>query len=179
MAKKKLLLEATAGDGAQDTGGGEIGAAEAVYVERAGLRTPVEIAQELGVSSSRVMAVIGETCAVGVDVLARGTEEPVVLTMSGCEKICAVIDAEMARVALAPVVVAPVVPLPKTEDLRVTRIWGKKRVICNRTSNGREVVCRVQDSEHLMAGMVLPAAHAEADGIWSFYGKLPRRRGKW
>ena len=68
---------------------------------------------------------------------------------------------------------------PERDDLRITRIWAAKRVICNRASNGLEVVCRVQDTANLKPGMTLEAAQVGVDKIWSYYGRLPRRPGRW
>jgi hypothetical protein len=133
------------------------------------------VAEDMGVATRRVGEIMG-TLERGVHVVEIG--ERLVATESGREKIRTMLDAAMAgeRRAAAPTIRKA---RPAGIDLRVTRKWCEKRVLCVRVDNGLEVICRVQSSVFLLPGMVIPGAVRGQDGVFSFYGRLPRRKGRW
>ena len=137
------------------------------------LWTAAVVAEDLGVPLANVLAAWRTLSAPDEVVLVRGEA---VATKVGREKIRLVVDVAMrGEAALPPVRAAKPAGV---ETLRVTRLWGAKRVLARR-ANGLEVVCAVQASVNLMAGMELVDAQPGLDGMWFYYGRLPRRYGRW
>ena len=146
----------------------------------AGAFSAEEIALELGVAVQLVKDQLAECFMPEEAFLDRKTGRTLA-TFAGRTKICRAFVAQMAPTAqlVKPAVKPAPVAKPKTkETLIVTRTWGPKRVLCNREKSNLEVVCQLKDSTNLMPGMKLDAEAGEG-GIWFYYGRLPRRRGRW
>jgi hypothetical protein len=137
------------------------------------LWTAAVVAEDLGLAVEPVLQAFRGLVQPGEAVLVRGE---LVATEAGREKIRVALDALML-VSRQPVAVAAG-KTTGTETLKVSRLWGAKRVLALR-ANGLEVICAVQKSENLMAGMDLVDAQPGLDGMWFYYGRLPRRRGHW
>lgn len=137
------------------------------------LWSPSRLADECGVPVRRVLEVL-QALRSEPWTVREGNE--LFVTGPGREKIRTVLDAAMATERAA---MAQPAPKPDGNDLRITRIWGAKRVLADRVDNGLEVICQVQSSERLMPGMVLKGAKRGKYGVYSYYGRLPRRKGRW
>ena len=123
-------------------------------------------------------------CRLGVSwksvVLAcAGHEVPDHPTDAEVEKIVALVESVMVA-AQEPV------PAPATatqagvvDELIVTRLHGPRRVLADRASTGREVVCCLKASANLKAGMRLTGAYEGEGGLWFYIGRLPRGKGRW
>jgi hypothetical protein len=69
--------------------------------------------------------------------------------------------------------------LEKFADLTVLRVTGPHRLTA-RGPGGVNVALSVQRSENFIRGMVVPGCRRSGEsGLWTFTGRLPRRRGKW
>lgn len=76
---------------------------------------------------------------------------------------------------------SPTLPAPseKIADLTVLRVTGPHRLTA-RTPAGERVALSVQTSENFIRGMVAPGCRRSGDNsLWTFTGRLPRRKGKW
>lgn len=135
-----------------------------------------EIAEEAGVAVEVVKELMRE-CIVPDEVRIERGSGQLVATFVGHGKIRELLDTRLAAEKTTPSP-APV-PAKGAETLRVIRVGGVKRLICNRTVSGLEVICCVQKTEHFMPGMELKEATPGAGGMWFYTGRLPRRRGRW
>jgi hypothetical protein len=73
----------------------------------------------------------------------------------------------------------PTLSSEKIADLTVLRVTGPHRLTA-RTPDGARVALSVQRSEHFVARMVVPGCRRSGDNaLWTFTGRLPRRKGKW
>lgn len=185
-------------------GGHQVGEADtapqvAISATEDRIWTAAVVAEDLGVARERVEEIMSSLVPFDDFVAGRGGER--IATARGLEKIRTALDGGMAlstSSGQAPVAAPVTLGLrgapargrtagpekppgngPRTGDLLVTRIWGAKRVLCNRVDNGLEVTCRVQASANLLPGLVLAGAVESEPGLWSYYGRLPRRKGKW
>lgn len=90
-----------------------------------------------------------------------------------------------------PPAVAPAPPPPPVKalfsekiavplaDLTVLRVTGLHRLTA-RAPDGASVALSVQRSDNFIRGMVVPGCRRSGEsGLWTFTGRLPRRRGKW
>lgn len=141
--------------------------------------TAEQLAAEAGVGLERVSEAMRQ-CYMPEEVFLERSDGMLRATQAGRERVRAILDAALAAQPAQEPRSSPtsVETASARERLLVTRVWGAKRVICRRV-NGVEVVCRVQDASNLMPGMELVDAQAGVDGLWSYYGRLPRRRGRW
>lgn len=136
------------------------------------LHTPTALALEAGVSSDVVRELMRD-CVVPDEVLMDRGRGVVVATEAGRGKILAALA---ARISPAAPVAAEAL------RLRVRRLNGAKRAICVRVGDedAEEVVCLVQSTANLMPDMELEGAEESAQrGLFSYYGRLPRKKGRW
>lgn len=150
------------------------------------LTTPETLALEFGVAVEPITELMRTECLNPEEVRLDRAAGKLVATSAGRAKIRALLDARMAA-APAPAPAAPPAPSPapapagpKTDTLIITRPhWSQKRVVADRESNGREVICCVQSAANFAAGMKLEGAHEGDGGLWYYTGRLPRRKGHW
>lgn len=134
--------------------------------------SPAELALEAGVAVDVVRELMRD-CLVPDEVLMDRGRGEVVATAAGRGKILAALA---ARISPAAPVAAEAL------RLRVRRLNGLKRAICVRVGDedAEEVVCLVQSTANLMPDMELEGAEESAQrGLFSYYGRLPRKKGRW
>lgn len=139
------------------------------------------LAAELGLAVDRVEQLAGLACVPGDDFTDAG-ESTILFTTAGAKKIRDRVAEEM-RDQVDPKTPAPaasvtsVSPAPKTEDLRLTRVFRWSQNVLAELPNGNEVVLSVKSSKFLMPGMLLRSCR-EGEGGWFYQGRLPRTLGE-
>jgi hypothetical protein len=140
------------------------------------------LAAELGLAVDRVEHLAGLACVPGDDFTDTG-DSAIEFTVAGAKKIRDRVAEEMrdhveTKTPAATVAAAtPAVPAPRTEDLRLTRVFQWSKNVLAELPNRNEVVLSVKSAKFLMPGMVLRGCR-EGEGGWFYQGRLPRTLGE-